>query len=38
VVKTFIEIAAPFVCCAPLLLLFAFDLWAARIESSEVDE
>jgi hypothetical protein len=37
-VKTAIEIAAPFVCCAPLFVLAFFELWAARINSSEVDQ
>jgi hypothetical protein len=34
----FIEIAAPFVCCAPLFVLALFELWAARIDQSEVDQ
>jgi hypothetical protein len=34
----FIEIAAPFACCAPLFVLAFFELWAARINSSEVDQ
>jgi hypothetical protein len=37
-VKTAIEIAAPFACCAPLFVLAFFELWAARINSSEVDQ
>lgn len=36
--KTLIEIASPILCVAPLFVMFVFDRWAARIDSSEVDE
>jgi hypothetical protein len=29
----FVEIAAPFVCLAPLFVLALFELWAARIDN-----
>lgn len=34
----FAQIAAPFVCVAPLLVAFAFERWIARADDGEVDE
>lgn len=36
--KTAIEIAAPFVCCAPLFILGLLELLATLIGNSEVDQ